>query len=138
MFRNFSKIILITTLIPINGYSFGNNEKNVTKLNSLQKNISKSEDKENILHKIGIVAKDDKIIIEPKKAKEFLENLAKTLQKNAKEIEKESCEINKSAIGVSAKDDKIVIDLNKTKNVLEKFSKHLQNIVKDLEKVLDK
>ena len=141
MFQNINKVALIFALITFNGCKLDSNPKNDT--NITKSNISVAENNtnkrdDNLLHKIGISATEEKIVIEPKKTKEFFEKLAKTLEKNAKELESKGEKIKDEDIGISAHKDKITIDLNKTRTFLEKFSKELENIVKDIEKAINK
>ena len=140
MFQNINKLALIFLLFTFNGCKSENildNDKNITKGNINVKKIDNSQKEDNLLHKIGILAKEDKIVIEPKKTKEFFEKLAKTLEKDAKELEAKNKKIQEEDIGISANKDKITIDLNKTKTFLEKFSKELEKIAKDIEKTIN-
>ena len=132
-------ILFIVFLLPLSGCNDSNEKTNqekdinFTKSNTLIRENGDSEDK--VLNKIGISTQDDKIIIEPKKTKEFFEQMAKTLEKEAKKFESKAKEINISDLGIRSSDTKIVIDVNKTKNFLEKFSKELEGVAKELEEV---
>jgi flagellum-specific peptidoglycan hydrolase FlgJ len=134
-------ILILSFLIPLNGCNKKETkveETNVTNSNNELKLKRKDGDREDkILEKIGISTKDDKIIIEPKKTKEFLEKMANKLKKEAKKIEQKTKEINISQMGIKASDKKIEIDINKTEKFLNKFSKELEDIAKELQKVFD-
>ncbi len=99
--------------------------------------IANQNKEDKLLHKIGIHTENDKIIIEPKKTKEFLENIAKNLEQDAKKFTKKAKEIKESTLGIKASKDKVIIDLNKTKSFLETFSKEFENIAKDISKNID-
>jgi len=147
MFQNIKKLTLILALLSLNGCNADNNkesDKNVTKINTKlayketkPQNRHKKEQDDKLLHKIGITATSDKIVIEPKKTKEFFDKLAKTLEKSAKELEEKNRKIQKTDIGISANKDKIIIDLNKTKTFLDKFSKELENVAKNIDRAIN-
>jgi len=135
MFKYTNKCIILLILLSLNGCENSNkndNSKTITK-----SNISTSNKKDNkILTNIGISTQDDKIIIEPKKTKEFLNKLANRLKKEATKLESKVKNINEKDIGIEANKDKITIDVNKTDKVLKNFSKELESIAKDINKVI--
>ena len=100
--------------------------------------IQQQKKDKKILNKLGInTTNDGKIIIEPKKTKEFLENLANILKKEGEEFKKKNRGLNSQDLGIQANKDKIIIDTKKTKNFLEKLSKDLEEMAKDIEKSVD-
>jgi len=102
------------------------------------KDIEEAKKEHKILNKLGInTTKDGKIVIEPKKTKEFFKKLAKILTKEGEEFKSKNDNIKGEDIGVKASKDKIIIDTKKTKNFLEKLSKDLENMAKDIEKSVD-
>jgi len=120
----------------------GENKPVITNSNTKNEAIkihTKKEDKEKeVLNKIGITTTNDgKIIIEPKKTQEFLENIAQTLQKEAKRIKEENRDIKPKDIGIEASQNKIVIDVNKTEKFLNKLSKDLEKTASELEKIFN-
>jgi len=90
------------------------------------------------ISKIGISTQNDKIIIEPKKTKEFFNNLAKTMEKEAKKLKDKTKNINENDIGIHTNSDKITIDTNKTKTFLNNFAKELENVANNIEKSIEK
>ena len=102
------------------------------------KDIEEEKKEEKILNKLGInTTNDGKIVIEPKKTKEFLDGLSKILKKEATELKEKNKGITSEDLGIEANKDKITIDTKKTKNFLEKFSKDLEDMAKDIEKSVD-
>ncbi len=91
-----------------------------------------------VLDKMGISTDGDRIIIEPKKTKVFLETIAKSLQKEAIKIQQETKKLKSKDLGIHKESDKITIDLNKTEKVLNNFTKELEGIAKSLGKVFNK
>jgi len=142
MFNRNSKFILIFfILLSYNGCKSNNNSdinKTITKGNIVIK-VNKKESKEDkILENIGITEHNGKIIIDPKKTKSFLDNLSKTLEKEAKKFESKTKDIDENELGIHISKDKIIIDANKTKSFLENFAKELESVAKDIEKTIDK
>ena len=135
--------ILAFSLVTFNGCkndNSGENKSDITNSNTKNETIKihtkKDDDEKKVLNKIGITTTNDgKIIIEPKKTKEFLENIAKTLEKEAKRIKNENKDIKAKDIGIEANKDKIVIDVNKTEKFLDKLSKDLAKTASELEKI---
>ena len=142
MLKPQNSIILFLILSSFYGCKLdksGEIESNFTKSNTnngvIESKSEKNLSDDKVLKKIGISAKDGKIIIEPNKTKKFLESLAKKLESEAKKIGNKVKDINISMMGIKREEDKIVIDINKTHKVLEKFSKELEKVAKELEKV---
>jgi len=130
--------LLISILIALNGCENNEKRQNDTFETKNEKIVPKSNKDDKVLSKIGISTENDKIIIEPKKTKAFFDKLAKTLEKNAKKLEKKTETIDENDIGIRASKDKITIDLNKTKSFLDNFSKELEKVAKDIQDVIDK
>ncbi len=140
MCKKVIKMGLILSLFALNGCKDGSNsahEKNITESNKIKLNDTKSNNQKDLSSKIGISAKDGKIVIEPKKTKKFLDDIAKVFEKKAKELKENTKNINENDIGVNINKEKITIDLNKTKNFLEKFSKELENVAKEIDKAVN-
>jgi len=131
-------LIALTVLVSYNGCKNDNKVKNDTLKTKNETTVTKSSKDDKVLNKIGISTENDKIIIEPKKTKAFFDKLAKTLEKNAKNLEQKTKTIDENDIGISASKDKITIDLNKTKSFLDSFSKELEKVAKDIQDVIDK
>lgn len=108
----------------------------VPKLETKQQREEVSQEK-STLQKIGISTEGDKIVIEPKKTKAFLEEIAKSLQQEAIEIEQKAKKIKKEDFGIEKNKDKITIDINKTQKILNSFTKELEGVAKSLEKVIN-
>jgi len=141
----FNVVVLMAIIfITFNGCkneSSGENKSEITKSNTKNETINisakkvpkKDKEDEKVLKKIGIsTTNDGKIIIEPKKTKEFLEKIAKTLKKEAVRIKENNKDIKSEDLGISAKKDKIVIDVNKTEKFLDKLSKDFEKTAKEL------
>jgi hypothetical protein len=136
-------IILNLFLVSFNGCNSsksGEKESDITNSNTKNETIkihtTKEDEEKKVLNKIGITTTNDgKIIIEPKKTKEFLDKIAKTMKKEAKRIKEENKNLSAEDIGISAKKDKIVIDINKTGKFLDKLSKDLSETANELEKI---
>ena len=145
MKRFYILMSIVFSLATFNGCENDNSgEKRSDITNSNTKNepikihTQKEEEEKKVLNKIGIsTTNDGKIIIEPKKTKEFLESIAQTLQKEAKRIKEENRGIKAKDIGIEANKDKIVIDVNKTEKFLEKLSKDLEKTASELEKIFN-
>ena len=143
MKRFIAIILTFLILMTLNGCKSDNGEKqseitvgntkNVEIMSSAKKVPKKDKEDEKVLKKIGIsTTNDGKIIIEPKKTKEFLEKIAKTLKKEAVRIKENNKDIKSEDLGISAKKDKIVIDVNKTEKFLDKLSKDFEKTAKEL------
>jgi len=138
-------LVLALFLVAFNGCENGNSGENksiITNSNTKNEHIKihtkKEDDEQKVLNKIGITTSNDgKIIIEPKKTKEFLETIAKTLEKEAKRIKERNRGINAKDIGIEANKNKIVIDVNKTEKFLDKLSKDLEKTASELEKIFN-
>ena len=142
MHNIYSKLILIFFILfsfnGCDGNSKSDTNKTITKSNIVIK-VDKKESKEDkILDNIGITEQNGKIIIDPKKTKSFLDNLSKTLEKEAKKFESKTKDIDEDELGIHISKDKIIIDANKTKSFLENFAKELESVAKDIEKTIDK
>jgi len=134
-------LILFMIFISLNGCKKDTNKidtENVTKSNEIENNVNKVSSDDKILSKIGISTQNDKIIIEPKKTKEFFNNLAKTMEKEAKKLKDKTKNINENDIGIHTNSDKITIDTNKTKTFLNNFAKELENVANNIEKSIEK
>jgi len=102
------------------------------------KDIQEAKQKHKVLNKLGINTTDDgKIVIEPKKTREFFENLAKILTKEGEEFKNKNADIKSDDLGIKASKDKIIIDTTKTKSFLEKLSKDLEDMAKDITKEIE-
>ncbi|HGZ71105.1 MAG TPA: hypothetical protein ENK74_06855 [Nitratifractor sp.] len=103
-----------------------------------QEQPSKQE-KENqeVLNNLGISTEGEKIVIDPKKTKAFLEGVATTLQSEAVRIKEEAKKIKSEDLGIHKESDKVIIDINKTKKVLKGFTDQLEDVAKSLENVFD-
>jgi len=142
MHNIYSKIMLIIFILfssnGCDGNSKNETNKTITKSNIVIK-VNKKESKEDkILKKIGITEQNGKIIIDPKKTKSFLDNLSKTLEKEAKKFESKTKDIDEDELGIHISKDKIIIDANKTKSFLENFAKELESVAKDIKESIDK
>ena len=131
-------LIALIILVSYNGCKNNEQSKNDIKKTKNEDIVTKSGKDDKVLNKIGISTENDKIIIEPKKTKAFFDKLAKTLEKNAKNLEQKTKTIDENDIGISTSKDKITIDLNKTKSFLDSFSKELEKVAKDIQDVIDK
>jgi len=129
-------IYISALLIVLNGCN-DNNQTNNSKKVKIEQNIENDNKEDKILQKIGISTNNDKIIIEPKKTKEFFDKLTKTLESEAKKFESKIDKIDEKDIGITANKDKITIDINKTTNFLKSFSKELESVAKDINKVVN-
>ena len=129
-------IVILSLIFFINGCKEEQKEQEVTTQELPKLETKQDRQEKNALNKIGISTEGDKIIIEPKKTKEFLEKIAKSLQKEAIKIEQEAKKIKKDDLGITKEKDKITIDINKTQKVLNKFTKELESVAKSLEKVI--
>jgi len=98
------------------------------------------EKKENILSLLGINFEDEKIEIDLKQAKNFFENLQKTLEQKSKEIN-ESIKEGKvdlsDTVGIKIEEERISLDLKKTKSFFESFLEKVEQIAKDIEKSIN-
>ena len=136
-------ILLCSFLFTFNGCNnsnSGENKSNITNSNTknetLKIHTKKDEEEKKVLNKIGITKTNDgKIIIEPKKTKEFLDKIAETMKKETKRIKEKNRNLTSEDIGISANKDKIVIDINKTGMFLDKLSKDLSETANELEKI---
>jgi len=146
MKKNYVFVIFFLALTAFSGCNNNNSgEKgdNIIKSNIKNEPIKihtqKENDEKKTLNKIGITTTDDgKIIIEPKKTKEFFKKIANTLKKEAKRIKDNNKDINANDIGISSNKEKIVIDVNKTEKFFDKLSKDILKSAEELEKVFDK
>jgi len=136
--KKINLLIAFVILVSYNGCKKDNETKYDTFKTKNKTTVTKSNKDDKVLNKIGISTEDDKIIIEPKKTKAFFDKLAKTLEKNAKNLEQKTKTIDENDIGISTSKDKITIDLNKTKSFLDSFSKELEKVAKDIQDVIDK
>jgi len=135
--------IIVFSLFTFNGCKdeeSGENKSDFTISNTnnepLKIHTQKEKDEKKVLNKIGVsTTNDGKIIIEPKKTKEFLNGIANILKKEANRIKDENKGLKPKDIGIDAKKDKIVIDINKTEKFLNKLSKDLAKTANELEKV---
>ncbi len=98
---------------------------------------SNSNPKHSILNNLGIKVDSGKIIINPKQAESFLNNLGKTLEKEFnKEVQYKgqanSQGVNNPNPAVSINSDEMVIDLNKTQNLLQKWINTIRTFTQDL------
>jgi len=124
----------------------GEKKSEFTKSNTFNESIQKKEPNQpdtikkdkSVLNKIGISTTDDgKIIIEPKKTKELLENIATTLKKEAIRIKENNKNLKSEDLGINKKEDKIIIDTNKTKKFLNKLSNDFSKTAKELGKIFE-
>jgi len=139
--KKFKFILIFGILLSYNGCKSNNNRdinKTITKSNIKTDNPSKVDKEDKILSNIGITEQNGKIIIDPKKTKSFLDNLSKTLEKEAKKFESKTKDIDENELGIHISKDKIVIDANKTKSFLENFAKELESVAKDIKESIDK
>jgi hypothetical protein len=87
---------------------------------------------------IGIVVKDDKIIIDTQQTKAFLEALTRKLDSGFKKIEHDLRQ-NKipspNPTGISISKDRIEVDLNKTEQFMEKWIKSMESVGRELDNV---
>ena len=135
--RLLSSILILFTIIFTNACEKDKKvqEESVESLPQLQTKQERQD--KAVLDKMGISTDGDKIIIEPKKTKVFLEKMAKSLQEEAIKIERETKKIKSDDLGIHKESDKITIDLNKTEKVLNNFTKELESITKSLGKVFN-
>jgi hypothetical protein len=87
---------------------------------------------------IGIVVKDDKIIIDTQQTKAFLETLTRKLDNGFKKIEHDLRQ-NKiqspNPTGISISKDRIEVDLNRTEQFMEKWIKSMESVGRELDNV---
>ncbi len=103
-----------------------------------QKEIEEAKREHKVLNKLGIETTDDgKIVIEPKKTKEFFEKLSKILIKEGEEFKNKNADLKSEDLGIEASKDKIIIDTKKTKSFLERLSKDLEEMAEDISKEVD-
>lgn len=91
-----------------------------------------------VLNNLGISTEDEKIVIDPKKTKAFLEGVANTLQGEAVRIKEEAKKIKSEDLGIHKESDKVIIDINKTKKVLKGFTDQLEDVAKSLGEAINK
>ncbi len=102
------------------------------------KNEESNKSKDRVLNKLGIQkSSDGKIIIDPKKTKEFLEGMAAIFANEAQKIKNKNKDLTPKDLGVEVNGSKIIIDPQKGKSFLEEFSKELEEVGKDLKKSID-
>ncbi len=102
------------------------------------KELEDEKKEKKILDKLGInTTSDGKIVIEPKKTKEFLDALSGILKRETTKLKEKNSGLTSEDLGVKADKDKIIIDTQKTKSFLEKFSKDLEDMATDIEKSVD-
>lgn len=87
------------------------------------------------LSKVGINIKEDKIIIDTNKTKDFFQTIGKNIGYKLKKI---SDDLNQGVIqeknaGVQIDKTHVNIDINKTKNFLEEWGKKMQGYVKEFD-----
>ena len=131
----FKKVILVIVfgLLSIIGCS-NNNSNNTKEINRtvVDKN---STYEETILNEMGFDFKNDKIIIDLNKSRNFFSKIEKKINEKSKEIENKirgvESNITKTS-GIVVTEDKVDIDLNKTKSLLDNLSGIFRNIVLDM------
>ncbi len=132
----FTKILSIVVIIlSLNGYRLTNKENselNLTKSNTKNGTdlIQEKNSSKNFLKQLGITKKEDKIIIDINKTKEFLKIVGENIHNKTIQIKKKVLELEKSAIK-KIDTTKIIIDLNKSKNILEDIAKDFEKIIQD-------
>ena len=87
---------------------------------------------------IGIVVKDDKIVIDTQQTKAFLETLTRKLDSGFKKIEhdlRQNKIQSNNPTGISISKDRIEVDLNKTEQFMEKWIKSMENVGRELDNV---
>jgi len=100
--------------------------------------IEEAKKEHKVLNKLGIeTTQDGKIVIEPKKTKEFFERIAKILAKEGEEFKNKNADLKSEDLGIEASKDKIIIDTKKTKSFLERLSKDLEEMAEDISKEVD-
>jgi len=102
------------------------------------KEIEQEQKEAKILNKLGINATPDgKIVIDPKKTKEFFKNIANVLKQESIEFREKTKDITPQDLGIQTNQDKIIIDTQKSKSFLEKLTQDLEKMTKDIEKSIE-
>ncbi|NPA50564.1 MAG: hypothetical protein GXO02_02925 [Epsilonproteobacteria bacterium] len=89
------------------------------------------------IRNMGIETNDSKIIIDLKKVRTFLNQVAKKVEAETKEFGKK-VKNGSEAIGIKTSKDKIEIDLNKSKSFLEGLINRFKKVIEDINSTLNK
>ena len=88
---------------------------------------------------IGIKVEDDKIIIDTKQTKDFLNSIAQKLDNGFKKIEnnlRKNSVKSPNETGIIITNNKMQIDLNKSKKFMEKWMKSMENVARELNETM--
>ena len=119
------------------GFQRVEEQKNKPVILKSRKKIEEDKDELKILNKMGIdKTNDGKIVIEPKKTKEFLNSITKVFESEAKKIKDKNKDLKAEDLGIQMSKDKIIINPKKTEDFLDNLSKDLENIANELDKTI--
>ena len=134
----------ILTLLPLSVFANESNAQangaylmdNKKYIKSSKPSTSDAKEGEEILRKMGIEIKPEKIVIDKKRVKGFFESIAKTINDTVNKELHQTKKRTKEELGIRVYDDKVVIDLNKTKRLMEGWVGTLEELDKELTRSL--
>jgi len=137
-------IMAILTLLPLSVFANESNAQangaylmdNKKYIKSSKPSTSDAKEGEEILRKMGIEIKPEKIVIDKKRVKGFFESIAKTINDTVNKELHQTKKRTKEELGIRVYDDKVVIDLNKTKRLMEGWVGTLEELDKELTRSL--
>jgi len=107
-----------------------NNKTKLIKTYIIKKNMDKNRTiEETFLNEMGFNFKNQKIIIDLNKTKNFFSKMRNKMKEKVKQIE--DINVSKNS-GIIVTENKVDIDLNSTKNLLNSISTLFKDIVSDI------